>query len=95
MKLSLIHILQGTQGYNLGGGEDMRRRADSLFGGPMNRKIIPLFEEYQRAPDSTQAVSYTHLVRHRPGAPALPRRLARTKILETSADNPETHCFQS
>lgn len=47
-------LLQGTQGYNLGGGEDMRRRADSLFGGPMNRKIIPLFEEYQRAPDSTQ-----------------------------------------
>ena len=47
-------LLQGTQGYNLGGGENMRRRADSLFGGPMNRKIIPLFEEYQRAPDSTQ-----------------------------------------
>lgn len=47
-------LLQGTQGYNLGGGEDMRRRADTIFGGPMNRKIIPLFEEYQRAPDSTQ-----------------------------------------
>ena len=43
-------LLQGTQGYNLGGGEDMRRRADTIFGGPMNRKIIPLFEEYQRAP---------------------------------------------
>ena len=47
-------LLQGTQGYNLGGGEDMRRRADTIFGGPMNRKIIPLFEEYRRAPDSTQ-----------------------------------------
>ena len=32
----------------------MRRRADTIFGGPMNRKIIPLFEEYRRAPDSTQ-----------------------------------------
>lgn len=48
-------LLQGTQGYNLGGGEDMAAaRADTIFGGPMNRKIIPLFEEYQRAPDSTQ-----------------------------------------
>lgn len=37
-------LLQGTQGYNLGGGEDMRRRADTIFGGPMNRKIIPLLK---------------------------------------------------
>lgn len=47
-------LLQGEQGFNAGGGFDQRQRADTLFGGPMNRKIIPLFEEYQRSNDSVQ-----------------------------------------
>lgn len=28
--------------------------SNNLLGGPMNRKIIPLFEEYQRSNDSVQ-----------------------------------------
>ncbi|MCD8340336.1 MAG: nitrate reductase subunit beta [Burkholderiales bacterium] len=44
-------LMQGTQGANFGGGKDMRRRADAIFGGPMSRKIIPLFEDYKRMPD--------------------------------------------
>uniref|UniRef100_UPI00402AB1D5 nitrate reductase subunit beta n=1 Tax=Turicimonas muris TaxID=1796652 RepID=UPI00402AB1D5 len=44
-------LSQGSQGINLGGGADMRRRASVIFGGPMNRKVIPLFEEYERSTD--------------------------------------------
>lgn len=41
-------LTQGTQGFNAGGGRDMRRRAFSIFGGAMNRKIIPIFKDYRR-----------------------------------------------
>ena len=41
-------LMQGEEGFNLGGGEDERRRTKSIFGGPMAGKINPLFENYRR-----------------------------------------------
>lgn len=45
---SACTLMQGSEGFNAGGGQDMRRRAAAIFGGPMNRKIIPIFKDYQR-----------------------------------------------
>lgn len=47
-------LMQGSEGFNAGGGQDQRARSQAIFGGPMNRKIIPIFEDYRRAADSTQ-----------------------------------------
>lgn len=41
--------MQGSEGFNAGGGENHRQRAAKIFGGPMNRKIVPIFEQYHRA----------------------------------------------
>ena len=42
-------LAQGEQGMNMGGGRDQRHRASCIFGGPMDRKIAPMFEDYQVA----------------------------------------------
>ncbi len=40
---------QGSEGFNAGGGEDICYRAEKIFGGPMDRKITPTFENYKMA----------------------------------------------
>lgn len=42
-------LQQGEQGMNMGGGRDQRYRASRIFGGPMDRKISPLFKDYEMA----------------------------------------------
>lgn len=40
-------LTQGEQGMNMGGGRDQRYRASRIFGGPMDRKVAPVFEDYE------------------------------------------------
>ena len=42
-------LAQGEQGMNMGGGRDQRYRASRIFGGPMDRKIAPVFKDYEVA----------------------------------------------
>lgn len=41
-------LMQGKEGDSIGSSSDTRRRAEAIFGKPMNRHVIPIFESKDR-----------------------------------------------